>query len=212
MARLREPWISLQLYRLLKWVVITPILRLYCRARIYGREKIPLKGPFIMVANHASDFDPPMLAVTMNRPIAYMAKEELFRVPGLGLGIRLYGAYPVKRGSPDRSAIRAALAQVELGWGVGIFLSGTRTPDGRIPEPKMGAALIAAKAQIPLLPVSIWGSQKIIKKGSPFPRPAPVTIRISDLIPPPVSTAREDLEAVTQKCVEIIHSMYELGR
>ena len=93
-----------------------------------------------------------------------MAKEELFKVPVLKQAIRWYGAYPVKRGSADRSAIREALNQLDQGWAVGIFLQGTRTPDGRIPDPKIGAALIAAKAQVPLLPVSLWGTQHIFRQ------------------------------------------------
>ncbi|HEY9623248.1 MAG TPA: lysophospholipid acyltransferase family protein [Crinalium sp.] len=212
MARSREPWISLQLYHLFKWSVVAPMLHFYFRGRVYGHEHIPRTGPLIVVANHASDFDPPLLSCAMKRPVSYMAKEELFRVPGLKQAIRLYGAYPVKRGSPDRSAIRAALAQLEEGWAIGVFLSGTRTPDGRIPSAKLGAAMIAAKSQTPLLPVSLWGTQQIVSKGNYLPRPAPITVRIGDLIPPPPSNQREQLEAVTQKCVDAIHDLHDLGR
>ncbi|MDX2213472.1 MAG: lysophospholipid acyltransferase family protein [Oculatellaceae cyanobacterium bins.114] len=212
MGNRREPWLSLQLYHLLKWLVIAPMLQVYFRGRSHGLEHIPHNGPLIVVANHASDFDPPLLSVCMRRPVSYMAKEELFRVPGLRQAIRLYGAYPVKRGSPDRSAIRAALAQLEAGWAVGIFLSGTRTPDGRIPSAKLGAAMVAAKAQVPLLPVSLWGTHRIVSKGSFLPRPVPVTVRVGQLIAPPHSTQREELAAVTQQCVDAIHALHDLGR
>lgn len=212
MSRDREPWTSLLLYRLLKWSVVTPMLRFRFRGRVYGLEHVPPTGPLLIVANHASDFDPPLLAVTVCRPVSYMAKEELFRVPILKHAIRLYGAYPVKRGSADRSALRAAIAQLENGWAVGIFLTGTRTPNGRISDAKLGAALIAAKTQTPLLPVSLWGTDQIISKGSPIPRAVPVTIRIAPPIPPPASTARADLEATTQHCVEVIHALHDLQR
>jgi 1-acyl-sn-glycerol-3-phosphate acyltransferase len=186
-GRDREPLISLWLYHLFKWSVVSPLLHVYFRGRIYGAEQVPNQGPFIAVANHASDFDPPLLSNCVGRPVSFMAKEELFRVPVLAPAIRLYGAYPVKRGSADRSAIRAALTQLDQGWGVGVFLEGTRTPDGRIPRPKLGAALIAAKAQVPLLPVSLWGTHRISVKGHPLPRSVPVTVRIGELIPPPAS-------------------------
>lgn len=210
--REREPLISLSLYHLFKWSVVSPMLNLYFRGRTYGVKNVPQKGQLIVVANHASDFDPPIVSCCVRRPVSYMAKEELFRVPLLGKAIRLYGAYPVKRGSADRSAIRAALSQLEAGWAVGVFLQGTRTPDARISEPKLGAALLAAKSQAPLLPVSLWGTQAIISKGSKIPKPVPVTVRIGEPILPPVSTDRLELETVTKQCVEAIHRLHDLGR
>ncbi|NER84909.1 MAG: 1-acyl-sn-glycerol-3-phosphate acyltransferase, partial [Leptolyngbya sp. SIO1D8] len=170
----REPVVSLLLYCLFKWLVVSPGFHIYFRGRIEGVHYVPSKGPLLVVANHASDFDPPMVSSCVRRPVSYMAKEELFRVPLLGTAIRLYGAYPVKRGSADRSAIREALKQLEQGWAVGVFLQGTRTPDGRIPNPKLGAALLAAKAQVPMLPVSIWGTEHIITKGSKVPHRVPI--------------------------------------
>jgi 1-acyl-sn-glycerol-3-phosphate acyltransferase len=210
--RNREPAISTALYHLFKWSIVSPALYAYFRGQVYGADRVPQQGPLIIVSNHASDFDPPLLSCAVLRPVAYMAKEELFRVPVLGQAIQWYGAYPVKRGSPDRSAIRAALTKLEAGWAVGIFPSGTRTPDERIHDAKLGAALIAAKVQAPLLPVSLWGTNQIISKGTRFPRSTPITIRIGELIPPPVSSDRQVLETITQQCVATIHAMHDLGR
>jgi len=212
MSRNREPAVNLLWYHLFKWSVVSPMLGLYFRGRVYGAEHVPKTGPLIVVANHASDFDPPLLSAAVRRPVSYMAKEELFKVPVLNQAIRLYGAYPVKRGSADRSAIREALKQLEQGWAVGIFLQGTRTPDGRIPEPKIGAALIAAKAQVPLLPVSLWGTQRIFQKGSSLPRSVPLTIRVGAPIAPPPSTDRDGLAAITTQCATEIHRLHDLGR
>ncbi len=212
MARDREPAVNLLLYYLFKFTVVNPVLRLYFRGRVYGTEHVPRSGPLIVVANHASDFDPPILSCAVRRPVSYMAKEELFKVPVLSQAIKLYGAYPVKRGSADRSAIREALKQLEQGWAVGIFLQGTRTADGSIPNPKIGAALIAAKAQVPLLPVSLWGTHKIFAKGSSLPRSVPLTMRIGAPISPPPSTDRQELQAVTERCAAAIHQLHEQGR
>lgn len=210
--RTREPTASLMLYHLFKWSVVAPVLKFYLQGRVYGMEHVPQKGPLVIVANHASDFDPPLLSCSVRRPVSYMAKEELFKVPILSQAITLYGAYPVKRGSPDRSAIRAALGQLENGWAVGIFLSGTRTPDGRISEAKLGAAMIAAKAQVPILPVSLWGTHRILPKGVKWPRSVPITIRIGQLLPPPDSSQRDALEERTAQCVAQIHALHDLGR
>jgi 1-acyl-sn-glycerol-3-phosphate acyltransferase len=208
----REPLASLLLYHAFKWSVVSPMLHAYFRGRIYGAENVPQKGPLLVVSNHASDFDPPLLSNCVGRPVAFMAKEELFRIPVLKQAIELYGAYPVKRGAADRNAIRAALNSLNTGWAVGIFLQGTRTPDARIDDPKLGAALIAAKANVPLLPVSLWGTEKIFRKGSTVPRRVPVTVRIGELIAPPTSTDKEELQALTQKCADEINAMHALGR
>ncbi|MGK7879216.1 MAG: lysophospholipid acyltransferase family protein [Crocosphaera sp.] len=208
----REPISSLILYYLFKGSVVAPMYYGYFRGRVYGQENVPKKHPLVVVSNHASYFDPPLLSCCMGRPVAFMAKEELFKVPLLKEGIRLYGAYPVKRGTSDRSAIRSALSALKDGWLVGIFLQGTRTIDGCIDDPKLGAAMIAAKAQVPLLPVSLWGTEKILKKGSPFPYPVPLTIRIGEVIPPPESNKRQALETVTEKCATVINQLHDLGR
>ncbi len=208
----RESLASLALYRGLKWSVVRPLLHGYFKGRVYGVKEVPQRGGALVVSNHASYFDPPLLSCAMNRPVAFMAKEELFQVPGLNQAIRLYGAYPVKRGTGDRGAIRAAMEALQEGWLVGVFLEGTRTKDARIHEPKLGAAMIAAKAQVPILPVSLWGTEKILRKGSNLPRSVPVTIRIGSLIKPPSSVNREELEKVTLHCQQAIHQLHDLGR
>lgn len=212
MGRSREPIISLILYHIFKWSVVSPTLNFYLKGRIYGAEQVPQQGPLIIVSNHASDYDPPLLSNCVRRPVAYMAKQELFQVPVLGTLIRWYGAYPVNRGAADRAAIRAALAALEAGWAVGVFLQGTRTPDGRITDPKLGAALLAAKAQVPLVPVSLWGTQAITSKGRILPHQTPVTIRIGAPLQPPKTTERQELLTATQACTDIINEMHALGR
>lgn len=212
MAGSREPFISLLLYHLFKWSIVSPTLHLYLQGRTYGAKNVPQRGPLVVVSNHASDFDPPILSSCVGRPVAYMAKEELFEIPILKQAIQVYGAYPVSRGAADRSAIRSALKYLEAGWATGLFLEGTRTPDGRITDPKLGAALVAAKAKAPLLPVSLWGTQHIFKKGSALPRPVPITVRIGEVIDAPNSTDRQELQSVTQQCAAAIKALHDLGR
>src|SRR3569832_1376431 len=108
-GRSREPLASLKLYHAYKWSVDSPVLHGFLRGRNYGAENEPKEGPLIVVSNHASDFYPLIVSCAMRRPVAFMAKEELFRIPVLKQGIELYGAYPVKRGAAALSAIRSTL-------------------------------------------------------------------------------------------------------
>ena len=192
--------------------MVSPVLHTYLRGRIYGAERVPKQGPLIVVANHASHFDSPVLACCLRRPVSFMADSSLFEVPVLGTAIRAYGAYPVKRGAADRSAIRSATRQLKDGWAIGVYLHGGRSPDARIVSPKLGAALIAAQTQVPLLPVSLWGTEKVLPKGSRLPKPHPVTVRIGKIVSPPTSTRRSELIAITQRCIDDIHALHNLGR
>ena len=210
--RNREPLASLTLYHLLKWSVVSPLLHTYFRVKIYGAENVPQLGGAIAVSNHASYIDPPLLSNCVRRPVAFMAKEELFKTPVLKQAIELYGAYPVKRSAGDRAALRAATIALESGWIAAIFLQGTRSDDAKITDPKLGAAWIAAKTQVPLLPISLWGTEKVISKSFPFLKPVPITVRIGKIIDPPISTKKAHLEAVTQQCAQTINSLHDLGR
>ncbi|MBD2175935.1 1-acyl-sn-glycerol-3-phosphate acyltransferase [Pseudanabaena sp. FACHB-1998] len=200
-------------YKMFKWMVVRPLLYLFYQERIYGTENVPLTGNLIVVSNHASDFDPLIVGSCMGRPVAFMAKEELFEVPVLSQAIKAFGAYPVKRGAGDRAAIRSAIESINKGWATGIFLQGTRTLDGKITEPKLGAAMISSKTNAPFLPVSVWGTETILPKGAKFPKLfQPVTVRIGELIPAPESGDRATLEAYTKKCADAINALHALGR
>jgi 1-acyl-sn-glycerol-3-phosphate acyltransferase len=198
-------------YSLVKWSIVNPFLYTYFRGKIYGTEKIPQSGSYIVVCNHASNLDPPILGAAISRPTSFMAKEELFRVPILKTAIALCGAYPVKRDAGDLAAIKSAIKSIDRGWLSGIFLGGTRTNDGKISEPKLGAALIAAKTQTPLIPASIWGTEKS-QKSSNLWLPTPITIRFGNIIAPPQSSKKEDLQIVTKQCAKVINEMHAMGR
>lgn len=208
----RESFANWASYHLLKWSIVSPALHIYFRLNLHGAENVPNSGGVVAVSNHASYFDPPILSNCVGRPVAFMAKEELFKIPVLKQGIKLYGAYPVKRRMGDRAALRAASKAIESGWIAAVFLQGTRAPDAQITDPKLGAAWIAAKMQVPLLPVSLWGTEKILIKGSALPKPVPITVRIGEVISPPLSTKKEDLQAVTEHCAAVINALHALGR
>lgn len=198
-------------FRLVRYLLVVPMFRVLLRGRVDGRDRVPGEGPLVVVANHGSHLDPPLLGHAVGRPVAYMAKAELFRVPLLGPIIRACGAYPVTRGGSDREAIRTASERLRAGWAVGVFIDGSRQRDGRVNHPRPGAALLAAQAGAPLLPVAILNSHRALGRGQRWPRCVPVHVRIGTPIAPPVSRNRADLDACTAACQRQINALLDLG-
>lgn len=166
------------LYALLK-IFLTVLFRVVFRCRVVGQENIPREGGVIIAANHVSNFDPPFAATFVPRHVYFMAKEELFKVPVFGQIIRLLHAFPVKRGTSDRNAIRMALATLKNGHCLGLFPEGTRSRDGKLQKPEAGLALIAAKAKVPVIPTAVIGTGRIMAQGSFFPQ---LTVRYGKAI------------------------------
>ena len=135
--------------------VLKGTFKLFLRQKVTGVENIPQNGPLIVVANHISNFDPPVLGAAFNRKIHYMAKSELFENFFLEKIMRTYGAFPVERGRPDTKAIKSALRFIEQEEAIGIFPEGTRSRDGTLGRAKLGSVLLATKSQAPLLPVGL---------------------------------------------------------
>ena len=198
-------------YQLVSSLLVFPLFRILFRGRVSGRRNVPMQGSLVVVANHGSHLDPPLLGHALGRPVAFMAKEELFRVPLLGPLIRALAAYPVKRGASDREAIRTATARLNEGWATGVFLDGTRQADGRINQPMPGAALLAARSGSPLLPVAIINSHRALGTGQSMLRLVPIQIRIGEPVPAPASRRKPDLEATTVELQRRINALLDQG-
>jgi 1-acyl-sn-glycerol-3-phosphate acyltransferase len=155
------------------WHVINALVWLATGWRVAGREHVPRTGPLLVVCNHLHNADPFLISVAVNRPICYMAKVELFRVPLLGWIIDLFGAFPIARGAADRQAIKTALELVEAGCAVGVFPEGTRSRSGSMKRGLAGIGLLAARSRAPILPVAIAGSERALRL---WPRP---TVRVT---------------------------------
>ena len=198
-------------YRLISYLLVFPVYRLLFRGRTAGNARVPMDGALVVVANHGSHLDPPLLGHALGRPVAFMAKAELFRVPILGPIIRACGAYPVARGASDREAIRTATDRLLEGWATGVFIDGTRQSNGRVNAPQPGAALLAARAGVPLLPVAIVNSHRAMGSGQRWLRLVPIHIRIGTPIPPPTSRRRADLDQVTAEAQRQINALLDQG-
>ena len=144
------------------------ILKVFCRLRVEGLENIPAGGA-VIAPNHQSFWDIPLLGVVLPSRLHFMAKEELFRNPVFGWAIRTLKAFPVKRGAPDRTAIRYAVDLLTQGELLVIFPEGTRSKTGQLGEFEPGIGMIAMKAGTPIVPTAIIGTNGIFGKGTFFP-------------------------------------------
>jgi len=186
--------------KLLQW-----LFKVVFRCEISGVEHIPLSGGLIIAANHASNWDPPMAAVFVLRPVCFMAKQELFSVPVFGQIIKRLHAFPVKRGAGDRGAIKAALQILKTGDCSGLFPEGTRSHDGKMHKPEAGIAFIAAKANVPVVPTALIGAADIFGEKEKFPK-----LKIRYGIPMTFQgnpADRDELQAFSQQIMDEIKKM-----
>jgi 1-acyl-sn-glycerol-3-phosphate acyltransferase len=154
------PRINQPLWHGLRWLVAPPAA-LVLALRRRGTEHVPAEGSTLVVSNHISHFDPPLLGLALrSRQTYFFAKEELFRPAPVGRFFRATGAFPVRRGAADRSAFRAARDVLARGECLLWFPEGTRHRDGRLHDPFPGAGSLALEDGVTVVPAAIWGSHR----------------------------------------------------
>ena len=141
--------------------------------RVEGLEHVPRRGAFMLCSNHISWMDPPLLGAVSPRHLAFMTKAEVFASPVVAMILRTVGAFPVRRHSADRPAMRYAMGLLQRGQAICLFPEGTRSRDGRLGRAEPGAALIAARTGAPIVPVAICGTYRrghlVIRFGAAEP-------------------------------------------
>ncbi len=195
------------IYELVSKIFVFPIYKFVFKGHLIGRDNIPQKDSFIMVSNHGSLLDPPLLGHALGRNISFMAKAELFKIPFLGFIIKACGAYPVKRGIADKNTIKIACKKLSNDNCIGIFIDGTRQKNGRVNKPKQGAALLAFKNQKLLLPVAIINSHRLIRFKFFIPLFSKIVIKVGKPVQPPQSSSRDDLNSVTMHLQDKINNL-----
>lgn len=140
-------------------LTLQPLVVVFSRLRVYGKERVPQEGGVVIACNHFSWIDPPALGAACPRTIRYMAKVEAHRAPGLGALIRAFGCFPVRRGESDREAVRTMRQVVHDGHALGLFVEGTRQRSGVPGDVQPGAAMVAVQEGVPVIPAAVHGSQ-----------------------------------------------------
>ena len=186
------------------WFVKFCLLAL-ARFQVVGVEKVPKAGPLIVVSNHLSRADPPIISAGIPRRIVFMAKEELFHSPLMALIVKGFGAFPVRKQEADRHALRRAKEVLEKGLALGVFPEGTRSKTGVLQPGMLGAAFIALRTGAPVLPVGIYGTEGL--KGAGFLRHPAITINIGEpftVAPVQGRVTKQALQGITASMMDRI--------
>jgi 1-acyl-sn-glycerol-3-phosphate acyltransferase len=163
------------LYKVLKPLAVFVMRRLF-RLESVGGHHVPATGPVLLVSNHLSVLDPPLVGGATDRQLSFLAKAELFRIPLFGRLIRGLNARPVRREGADAAALREALRMLGEGRALLVFPEGTRGSGGELQAAKAGAGMLAVLSAAPVVPVYISGSGQAWPRGRRLPRRSRVTV------------------------------------
>jgi len=180
------------------------VLRVYLRLSVTGEEHVPAHGGFILAPGaHRSILDTPLTSMAGSRVLRFMGAENYFAIPGLGIFLRSMGGFPVERSTTDRLALRQSEEVLRKGEPLVVFPEGTRQ-EGPIVQPlKEGAAFLACRTEVPIVPVGIGGAARAMPKGARWVKPTKVVLVIGEPIRPP---ARADGERVKRSAVRQVSS------
>jgi len=190
-------------YSLLRGLAII-IFKVFFAVKIRGKENVPLKGGTILASNHLSYFDPIVLGLLTPRKINFMAKEELFENFLFRLSITKLGAFPVKRERVDKTVYQKVLDLLKKGELLVLFPEGTRSWEGKLGHLQQGTVKIALRANVPLVPVIIRGTEKVLPRGKKMIRLAKIEARIGK----PLRGKKSKKEDV-KTSVETLHKKLE---
>ncbi len=168
---------------LVVWVCTRP-----WRVRVLGADRVPKEGGFVFAPSHRSMLDIPWLAATTRRRIRFMGKASLFRVPVLGWIFSALGGFPVERDGSDRGPLRDSLTILDNGEPLAVYPEGTRQHGPEIQPLQAGAAYLAIKAGVPIVPVAIAGSEEPFRGPTRLPRFGRGVVLVGEPIHPPEKT------------------------
>jgi 1-acyl-sn-glycerol-3-phosphate acyltransferase len=187
------------------------------RARIKGREKLPAQGGYVLAPSHRSMMDIPFAAWLSRRPLRYMGKVSLFRIPVAGWFFRRLGGFEVARDGTDRKALRDSIAMLQGGEVLLVYPEGTRQNGPKIQPLQPGAAYLALRAGVPIVPVGLAGSEEILRSHRlnfpHFPRFGRVVMVVGDpIVSPPRDTGvvpREQVDALTARLHDALQVVFD---
>lgn len=158
------------------WSFFRLVYGTYFRWRVNNPENVPAQGPVILAANHMSFLDPPLVASGIDRLVSILARESLFRYPGVGWLLRSWNAVPVDRDGGGAKGLRAIMGRLEEGGAILLFPEGTRSEDGKLGPARAGIGLTVIKSDAPVVPVRVFGTREAYGRHVKFPRPHQIVV------------------------------------
>lgn len=166
----------------LAWSAARLLCDTYFQRRICNPERVPKEGAVILAANHASYMDPPLIGSSLPRDIHYLARESLFKYPGICQWLHSLNAVPVDRDGGGARGLKAILDRLLGGAGIILFPEGTRTHDGQLQAGRSGIGLAVIKSNAPVIPVRVFGTYEAWGRHRAWPRPHPVVVKFGHAI------------------------------
>jgi 1-acyl-sn-glycerol-3-phosphate acyltransferase len=171
-------------YHLWRSILFGPVVAC-TRVRYFNVPNLRrLRCGVMLVSNHQSFLDPVLVGIAMNEVTSYLARQDLFRIPVFGAIIRALGAHPVARGRVDRTALRTVVRLMQEGERLLVFPEGTRAWNGLLGRFRTGAAALAIRMNVPVLPVAVEGAFACWPRTQMLPRPGRVAVAYGELIYP----------------------------
>lgn len=187
----------------LAWVGFRLLYKFYFRWRVFNPERVPLSGPVILAANHASYIDPPLVGAGLTRDINYLARESLFRFPGLGALLRSWNSVPVDRDGGGATGLKVILDRLLAGGAIILFPEGTRSRDGQIQKARSGIGLTVIKSEAPVIPVRVFGTFEAFNRTMKVPRPRRIAVKYGE--PLDFSAERAEAKACAKERLKEIY-------
>ena len=207
-----KPWQG-ALYRFVR-AAVAGFSKAFWRVEVWGLERIPAEGPFIISPVHRSNIDTPLVALMGKRRLRFMGKDSMWKYGFSDWFFTSMGGFPVHRGTPDREALKACEALLRDGQPLVIFPEGTRKSGPVVEEIFEGPAYLAAKLQVPVIPVGIGGSEGAMPKGAKMIKPVKVVIVIGEPLAPPPPTeggrvGRKGVRALSDRLKEQLQELLD---
>jgi len=175
---------------------------------VEGLDLVPSTGPLLVCSSHLSNFDPLVFGAWFPRVMHAMAKAEMFRNPWLRTYLQHCNCFPVRRGEPDRKAIRAALAVLESQGALVLFPEGHRSSKPGLLPFEPGAGYLALRSGAPVLPCAVWGTERVLPRGALIPRRAPIHLRVGEPFLPVAGTPAEVSAQIRRHVAALLPAPY----